>query len=257
MLFSLKDKVAIVTGSSKGIGRASAEEMAKLGAKVVVSSRKLPLCEEVVAGIKANGGEATAMACHVGYKEQLQALVDNTIAKYGKLDILVINAASNTYFGPMGGASDSDFDKIISTNIKSSWWLTNIAVPKMQNGGSIIVVGSVGGLVGNGALGIYGMTKAADGAFIRNLSVELGPRNIRANLLAPGLVKTDFAKALWDNPDILKATMKACPLGRIAEPIEMAGIVCFLASDAASYVNGHTLVADGGAITSDPFHQGG
>ena len=245
-MFSLKNKVAIITGSSKGIGRATAEAMAELGAKVVISSRKPEPCEQVAAGIRAKGGEAIALPCHVGHKAQLQALVDGTLAKWGQIDILVCNAASSTHMGPMHTATDEDFDKMVGTNLRSNFWLCNMVAPNMPRGGSIILVASIAGLVGQGTIGIYGVTKAADAQLGRNLAVEWGGKGIRANTIAPGLVKTDMAKALWDNPAINKAISRASPLGRIAEPHEIAGVACFLASDAASFITGVALPIDGG-----------
>lgn len=252
-MFSLKDKVAIVTGSSKGIGRAIAEAFATLGAKVVISSRKKEPCEDVAAGIRSAGGEAIALPCHIGHKDQLQALVDGTIERWGKIDVLVCNAASSTHVGPMHEATDADFEKMVGTNLRSNFWLCNMVAPQMPRGGSIILISSIAGLVGQGSIGIYGITKAADAALGRNLAVEWGKKGIRANTIAPGLVKTDMAKVLWENPKIYQAMCRASPLGRIGEPKEIAGVACFLASDAAAFVTGQTLVADGGATLNDPF----
>ena len=252
-MFALKDKVAIVTGSSRGIGRASAEHMARLGAKVVVSSRKADACERVAAGICAQGGEAIVIPCHVGHKEQLQALVDGTLAQWGKIDILVCNAAVSTYAGPMHKATDADFSKMMNTNVMSTFWLCNMVAPQMPRGGSIILISSIAGLVGQTAIGVYGITKAADAALGRNLAVEWGHRGVRANTIAPGLVKTDMARVLWENPGMLKSMERASPLGRIGEPDDIAGAVCFLASDASAFVTGQTLVVDGGATGADPF----
>lgn len=252
-MFELTGKVAVITGSSKGIGRATAEAMAALGAKVVVSSRKLERCEEVAAAIRARGGEAVAIPCHIGHKDQLQALVDATVAMWGKIDVLVCNAASSTHIGPMHEATDADFEKMVGTNLRSNFWLCNMVAPQMARGGSIILISSIAGLVGQASIGIYGITKAADAALGRNLAVEWGAKGIRANTIAPGLVKTDMARALWENPKINAAMSRASPLGRIGEPQEIAGVACFLASDAAAFVTGQTIIADGGATMNDPF----
>jgi NAD(P)-dependent dehydrogenase (short-subunit alcohol dehydrogenase family) len=247
-MFGLKDKVAIVTGSSRGIGRAIAESMAALGAKVVVSSRKADACEEVASEIAARGGEAAVIACNISRRPEVEALVAGTLERFGKIDILVCNAAVNPSFGPMSQLTDEAFDKIMGSNVKSNLWLCNLAIPGMagRGGGSVIIVSSIAGLRGNTVIGAYGISKAADFALARNLAVEWGPKNVRVNCIAPGLIKTDFAKALWENPDILKNRMAATPLRRIGMPDEMGGIAAFLASKAASFITGQVIVADGG-----------
>ena len=249
-LFDLTGKVVVVTGSSKGIGRAIAERMAEHGAKVVVSSRKADACEVVANSIRAKGGEAIVIPCHVAHKEQLQGLVDQTIAKWGGIDILVGNAAVNPYFGPAAGISDEAWDRIMGTNIRSNMWLTNMVLPQMaaRGGGSIIVISSIGGLRGTALLGAYAVSKAADMQLTRNIAVEWGPKNIRANCIAPGLVRTDFARALWENPEIYRKRTKDTPLQRIGEPDEIAGAAIFLASQAGSFTTGQTLVIDGGTM---------
>src|SRR3990172_6105047 len=224
--FDLSGQVAVVTGSSRGIGRSAAEIMASLGAKVVVSSRKADACEEVAAAIKKAGGEALVIPCNIGRKSEVEALIGGTIKQWGRIDTLVCNAAINPYFGPLGGLSDEMFDKIMSSNVKSNLWLCNLAIPGMaeKGGGSVIIVSSIAGLRGNSVIGAYGISKAADFALARNLAVEWGHRNVRVNCIAPGLVKTDFAKALWENPDILKNRMAVTPLRRIGMPDEIGGI---------------------------------
>ena len=247
-MFGLNDKVAVVTGSSRGIGRSIAECMAALGAKVVVSSRKADACEEVAREIAAHGGEAAVIPCNISRRPEVEALVAGTLNRFGKIDILVCNAAVNPAFGPMSQLTDEAFDKIMSSNVKSNLWLCNLAIPGMaeRGGGSVIIVSSIAGLRGNSVIGAYGISKAADFALARNLAVEWGHRNVRVNCIAPGLVKTDFAKALWENPDILKNRIAATPLRRIGMPDEIGGIAAFLASPAASFVTGQIIVADGG-----------
>jgi NAD(P)-dependent dehydrogenase (short-subunit alcohol dehydrogenase family) len=246
--FDLTGQVAVITGSSKGIGRAIAEVMASMGAKVVVSSRKADACEEVAAGIRKAGGEATVIPCHIGRKEDCQALVNGAIAKYGKVDTLVCNAAVNPYFGPLSGISDDQWDKIMESNIRSNLWLANLAAPGMaeHGGGSIIIVSSIGGLKGSAKLGAYGVSKAADFGLARALAVEWGPKNIRVNAIAPGLVKTDFARALWEDKANLEKRLESSPLKRIGDPDDIGGIAAFLASKPASFITGQVIVADGG-----------
>jgi NAD(P)-dependent dehydrogenase (short-subunit alcohol dehydrogenase family) len=248
-LFDLTGRVALITGSSRGIGRAIAERMAEAGAKVVVSSRKLDACEEVVTAIKKAGGEATAIACNISYKEELATLVSRTREKYGKIDILVCNAAVNPHFGPTQEIPDSAFQKVLDCNIRSNHWLCQLAIPEMaeRKDGAVLIVSSIGGLKGSMSLGTYGLSKAADMALARNLAVEWGPKNVRVNCIAPGLVRTDFAKALWENPQIYEQTVTRYPLRRIGEPDEIAGTAIFLASQAGSFVTGQTIVVDGGA----------
>ncbi|HET6334469.1 MAG TPA: glucose 1-dehydrogenase [Polyangiales bacterium] len=248
-LFDLTGRVALITGSSRGIGRAIAERMAEAGAKVVVSSRKLDACEEVVAAIKKAGGEATAIACNISYKEELATLVSRTREKYGKIDILVCNAAVNPHFGPTQEIPDTAFQKVLDCNIRSNHWLCQLAIPEMaaRKDGAVLIVSSIGGLKGSMSLGTYGLSKAADMALARNLAVEWGPKNVRVNCIAPGLVRTDFAKALWENPQIYEQTVTRYPLRRIGEPDEIAGTAIFLASQAGSFITGQTIVVDGGA----------
>jgi NAD(P)-dependent dehydrogenase (short-subunit alcohol dehydrogenase family) len=246
--FDLAGQVAVITGSSKGIGRAAAELMAALGAKVVVSSRKADACETVAAGIKSRGGEALVIPCNISRKDEIEGLVKGTLKHWGQIDTLVCNAAVNPYFGPLEKIPDEAFDKIMSSNIKSNLWLCNHAIPAMaeHGGGSVVIVSSIGGLRGSAQLGAYGISKAADMQLTRSLAVEWGVKNVRVNCIAPGLIKTDFARALWEDPARLQRTVATAPLRRIGEPDEIGGIVAFLASPAASFMTGSVIVADGG-----------
>jgi NAD(P)-dependent dehydrogenase (short-subunit alcohol dehydrogenase family) len=253
-LFDLTGKVAIVTGSTRGIGRAIAERLAEAGARVVISSRKQAACDTVAADINRRFGEPTAMsvAASISSKEQLQALVQQTVTQFGRIDILVCNAASNPYFGPMSAISDEQFRKVLENNIISSNWLVSMTVPELarQGGGSIIIVSSVGGLRGVRSIGAYNISKAADMQLARNLAVELGDRNIRVNCIAPGLIRTDFARALWENPETVARHNAMTPLARIGEPDEIAGCAVFLAARAGSFVTGQTIVVDGGSTVT-------
>ncbi|MEE1656045.1 SDR family oxidoreductase [Microvirga sp. CF3062] len=246
--FDLSGKVAIVTGSSRGIGRSIAETMASLGAKVVVSSRKIEACEPVVEGIREKGGEAIAVPCNISRKPEVEALVTNTRERLGQVDILVCNAAVNPVYGPMSSLTDEAFDKIMGANVKSNLWLCNLVMPEMaeRGGGAVVIVSSIAGLRGTGVIGGYGISKAADFALARNLAVEWGPQNVRINCIAPGLVKTDFARALWEDPQALEQRNSQTPLRRIGTPDEIGPVAAFLASSASSFMTGQTVVVDGG-----------
>ena len=249
-LFDLTGKVAIVTGSSRGIGRAIAAALAEQGAKVVISSRNLDACQEVADGINANHpGAAIAVAASISSKEALQALVDETQRQLGRIDILVCNAASNPYYGPMAGITDEQFRKILDNNVIANHWLIAMVAPEMleRKEGSIIIVSSIGGLKASGVIGAYNISKAADFQLARNLAAEFGPRQVRVNCIAPGLIKTDFAKALWENPDTLKLVTMHTPMQRIGEPHEIAGAAVFLASPASTFMTGQAIVVDGGS----------
>ncbi|MFA7262919.1 MAG: SDR family oxidoreductase [Caulobacter sp.] len=250
-LFDLTGKVAIITGSSRGIGKAIAERMAQHGAKVTISSRKAGPCEEVAAEINGKYGEGRAIAvpANISSKEDLQRLVDETKTAFGKVDIVVCNAASNPYYGPLAGIADDQFRKILDNNIISNHWLISMVVPEMieRKDGAVIIVSSIGGLRGSPVIGAYNISKAADFQLARNLAHEYGKHGIRVNCIAPGLIKTDFAKALWDNPETLKRSTETVPLRRIGEPDEIAGAAVFLASAAGTFMTGQAIVVDGGA----------
>lgn len=247
-LFDLTGKVALITGSTKGIGRAIAEQMAAHGASVVVSSRNQDACEEVAAGIRSAGGTATAIACNINYKEQLASLVAATEKQLGPIDILVCNAALNPFYGPSQEIPDAAFDKIMHANIGSAHRLCQLVIPGMaqRGGGAVIIISSIAGLKGTDKLGAYAISKAADMQIARNLAVEWGPSNVRVNCIAPGLVRTDFARALWENPETYQATVAKYPLRRIGEPEEIAGAAVYLAAAAGSFTTGQTIVIDGG-----------
>ncbi|HEY0105739.1 MAG TPA: SDR family oxidoreductase [Rhizomicrobium sp.] len=251
-LFDLTGKVALITGSTKGIGEAIAHRMAEHGAKVVISSRKADACEKVANDINAARGarQAVPIACNINYKEQLQMLVDETRKQLGPIDILVCNAAINPAYGPMSAIDDSAFDKILGANIKSNHWLAQMALPDMiaKKDGAIVIVSSIGGYRGSTVIGTYCISKAADLQLARNLALENGPHNIRVNCIAPGLVKTDFAKALWDTPEGEKRASAGTPLRRLGEPDDIAGAAVFLASKAGSWMTGQSIVVDGGAL---------
>lgn len=248
--FDLTNKVAIITGSSRGIGKASAFELVEHGANVVISSRKQEACDAVAAEINARYGEgrAIAVAANISDKAGLQHLVDATRAAFGQIDVLVCNAASNPYYGPQAGIADEQFRKILDNNIVSNHWLIATVAPEMRarKAGSIIIISSIGGLRGSTLIGAYCISKAADMQLARNLAHEFGPDNVRVNCIAPGLIKTDFARALWEDPERIEAANKTVPLRRIGEPEEIAGAVVFLAAQASSFMTGQTIVLDGG-----------
>src|SRR3954469_6471243 len=247
-LFDLKGKVALVTGATRGIGKSIAEELARCGAKVALCSRKPEACQAVLAEFESRGFDCLAQACNVSRKEELQAWVDATLARWGRIDIVVANAAANPYFGPLTEIPDDAFDKIFNNNVKSTLWLAGLTLPAMAKGGggSFIVVGSIGGLIANTVIGAYGMSKAAAHHLVRNLAAEWGPKNVRVNAIAPGLIKTEFARALWEDEKRRTEREQATPLRRLGEPRDIGGIAVFLASDAAAFVTGQCIVADGG-----------
>ena len=251
-LFNLKGKTAIITGSSRGIGKAIAIRMAQYGAKVMISSRKIDACNKVVDEIKALGGEAYAQECNISSKVALQNLCDVSYEKLGKVDILVLNAASNPYYGPLAKITDEAFDKIMNNNVKSNLWLSNMVLPKMAEtgGGKAIVISSIAGIKGSDVLGAYSISKTADLGLVRSLAVEWGPKNITVNALCPGIIKTDFARALWENPEILASVEKNAPLQRIGTTDEVAGAAIMLASDSGSFITGQKIVMDGGVTIS-------
>ena len=249
-LFGLSGRVVLITGATRGIGRAIALRMAEAGARVVVSSRKQDACDETAALIEREHGpgRALSIAASISDKDALARMVETVSTRWGGVDVQVCNAASNPYYGPMAGISDEQFRRILDNNILSSHWLVQMVAPGMQvrRDGVVILVSSVGGLRGSATIGAYNVSKAADMQLARNLAVELGPHNIRVNCIAPGLVRTDFARALWENPDTLQSYTKTTPLGRIGEPDEIAGAAVFLASPAGAFTTGQTFVIDGG-----------
>ena len=251
-LFDLSGQVAIVTGSSRGIGRAIAERLAEHGAHVVISSRKQHACDDVAAAINARHGtgRALAVAASISSKEALQSLVERTNAEFGRIDVLVCNAASNPYYGPQAGIGDEQFRKILDNNVLSNHWLIQLCAPQMieRRSGAIVIVSSIGGLRGSTTIGAYCISKAADLQLARNLAHEYGPHGVRVNCIAPGLIRTDFAKALHENP-VLRAKVEGeTPLRRIGEPDDIGGIAVLLASAAGQYITGQTFVADGGMM---------
>ncbi len=246
--FDLTDKVAVVTGSSRGIGRAIAETMAAFGAKVVVSSRTAEACEPVAQGIRDRGGTAIVIPCNISRKPEVEALATGAVERFGRVDILICNAAVNPVYGPLSQLTDDAFDKIMGANVKSNLWLCNLLIPGMseRGGGAVVIVSSIAGIRGTGVIGGYGISKAADFALCRNLAVEWGPSNVRVNCIAPGLIKTDFAKALWEDETVLEQRNRQTPLRRIGTPDEIAPVAVFLASSASSFMTGQTVVVDGG-----------
>jgi len=255
-MFSLAGKVAVVTGSTRGIGRAIAEALAQAGAKVAISSRKQDACEVVAGEINAShgAGRSVAIAASLSSKDSLQALIEGARAALGPIDILVCNAASNPYYGPLTDITDAAFLKILQNNVLANHWLISMVAPEMitRQDGAIVVISSVGGLKGSDVIGAYNISKAADLQLVRNMAVELGPHNIRVNAIAPGVVRTDFARALWEDPAAEALLKAATPLGRIGEPGDISGLAAFLASPAGAFITGQAIVVDGGATTAVP-----
>ena len=247
-LFDMTGKVVVVTGSSRGIGKATAKALASLGARVVISSRKADACEQVVAEIRDSGGEAIAVPANISRKEELQNLIDESRRQLGPIDALVCNAASNPYFGPSSGMSDEVFQKVMSNNVLSNHWLCQMVYPEMKSrgGGAIVIISSIGGLKGSTEIGLYCISKAADMQLARNLGVEWGPDNVRVNCVAPGLIKTDMARALYEDPQRRAAAEARYPLRRLGEPDDIAGVVTMLCSRAGAFMTGQTIVVDGG-----------
>lgn len=247
-LFDLTGKTAVVTGSTRGIGRAIAEEMARVGARVVVSGRKQEACDAVAAEIRKAGGDAVGIACHIGDKAQVKALVTKARAAFDRIDILVLNAATNPAYGPLAEVSDEAFDKTMAVNVHSQLWLCAQVLPEMaaRKDGAIVFIASIGGFRGSRNLGAYAISKAAIMQTARSLAGEWSPHNIRINCVAPGLIRTDFSRALIENKEVLASRLATTPLGRVGEPIDVVGAVILLASDAGRFITGQSIVVDGG-----------
>lgn len=252
-MFDLTEKIALITGSTRGIGLAIAERMAQFGAKVVISSRKADACAQAAEKINAAGGTALAQAANISERAALRTLVDRTLEEWGRIDILVCNAAVNPHYGPLATIEDEAFDKIMASNVKSNLWLCNMVIPQMaqRKDGAVIIISSIAGLKGNKMLGAYGISKAADFQLARNLAVEWGPQNVRVNAIAPAIIRTDFARKLWEDPKLYANAIARYPLGRIGEPDDVAGAAIFLGSRAGAFVTGQVIVVDGGVTIGD------
>jgi NAD(P)-dependent dehydrogenase (short-subunit alcohol dehydrogenase family) len=251
-LFDLTGKTAIVTGSSRGIGRAIAETLAEAGAKVVISSRKQESCDEAAAAIRGAGGTAAAIAAHIGDKAQLERLVAETRAAFGATDILVCCAGVNPHYGPIVETPDAAFDRIMAANVRSVLYLAGLVLPEMaaRRDGAVIILSSIAGLRGTMGLGAYSISKAAEMQLARGLALEWGPHNIRVNCIAPGLIRTEFARALWEDEALVARRLEATPLRRLGEPEDIAGAALLLASPAGRYITGQTIVVDGGVTSA-------
>ena len=251
-LFDLTGRVALLTGASKGMGRHMAEGLAEHGASVVVSSRKLDQCQAAADEINAQCGReaAIAIACNIGYKEQLEALVADTRDRLGAIDILVANAGVNPFYGPMSKIPDGAFDKIMNSNVRSNHWLCQMVAPDMveKGRGSMMITSSTGAFSPSEFLGTYAISKLADIGLVRNLALEYGPKGVRVNAICPGLIKTDFARALWDSEEAVKRVHEQTPLRRLGEPEDLKGLAVFLASDASAYITGQALTVCGGVF---------
>ncbi|HXE28793.1 MAG TPA: SDR family oxidoreductase [Stellaceae bacterium] len=247
-MFDLSGKTALVTGSSRGIGRAIAMALAGQGAWVVTSSRKAEACEEAAAAIRATGGEALAIPCHVGDKAQLESLVEQTRNAFGGIDILVNNVGANPVLGPLHELSDEAFDRVMTSNVRSALWLSQLVLPEMaaRKDGAVIFLSSIAAQRASSGINAYGAAKAALAQLARGLAAEWGPHNIRVNCIAPGLIKTDFARALWEDEARVKARIAETPLGRLGEPEDIAGVAVLLASREGSFITGQTIIIDGG-----------
>jgi len=252
-LFDIQSKVAIVTGASSGIGESIAREFAAAGAKVIVSGIDDAGCHRVVDDLLKQGADATAIRCDVSVPHDLNNLIESTNCLYGPVDILVCNAGVAPHFGPIASATDADYSLTMEVNLRSVLRLTTLAIPGMaaRGSGSVIIVSSIAGLRGNKALGLYGLSKAASAELARNLAVEWGPSGVRINTISPGVIETDFAKAISDDPERAAARKNLTPLRRFGTTHDVAGAAVFLASDAASFITGHNLIVDGGTTISD------
>ena len=250
--FNLENKVAIITGSSKGIGKAIAKAFAESGATVVISSRKQDACEDVVAQFKAVGLKAIAIECHVGDTESRKNLVKKTISECGGIDILVNNAATNPVYGPIEDASLDAFDQIMNINVKAPWDLANKCLESMKsrNGGSIINISSIEGEHPGFGLSLYSTSKAAISMLTKNQAKEWGRYGIRVNAICPGLIQTKFSSALWNDDKVMHHINKKLPLGRMGQSDEIASVALLLASEAGSYITGSLQVVDGGFLIS-------
>lgn len=253
--FNLTEKVVVITGATRGIGLATARLLAQMNCRVVISSRDLAKCEAVVEELAKDGAEALAQACHIGKQAELEQLVDSTLQRFGRLDGLVCNAASNPVYGPAAAVEREAFDVIMRNNVFSAQRLSALAAPHMakQGSGSIVLVSSIAGLTGSRYIGTYALSKAAQMQLARNLALEFGAAGIRVNAVAPGLIKTDFSQPLMENEAMVNRICNDSALGRVGEPDDIAGVVAFLLSDASGYISGQTLVADGGTLIADPL----
>lgn len=253
--FRLDGRVALITGSSRGIGRAIAASMAAAGAKVVISSRKLEACEAVRDELRAAGHEAIAVACNVGRAEELETLVARTMQEWGRVDVLVANAAVNPHYGSLSSITEDAWNKIFASNVTANLLLANRVLPQMadRGGGSLIFLSSVAAFLGTAVIGAYAVSKAAEAQLARNLAVEWGRKGIRVNAIAPGVIATDFARALWEDPKARKRIEGSNCLGRLGQPEDVAGLAVFLASDASRFITGQTWLVDGGATIFTPF----
>jgi NAD(P)-dependent dehydrogenase (short-subunit alcohol dehydrogenase family) len=252
-LFELRGKVALLTGATRGIGLAMATAMARAGAQVVLSSNEADACAERASQCQAEGLDVLGLPCDVMQRAQLEELVRQVLLQRGRIDILVCNAGIAPHLGPMAAASDADWDSTMTVNLRSVLWLTSLVIPGMaaRGGGSVILTASLSSLRGNKSIGLYALSKAAVAQLARNLAVEWGPANVRVNSISPGLIATEFARPLLDNPEVLARRLALTPLRRVGQPEEIAGVAVMLASRAGAFITGQNLVVDGGALISD------
>jgi NAD(P)-dependent dehydrogenase (short-subunit alcohol dehydrogenase family) len=252
-LFDLTGKVALITGASRGIGRAIAEEMARAGAHVVISSENADDCERAAQEMRAQGLESTGVACDVSERAQVDALVWHATAVKDRIDILVCNAGVAPHTGPISSASDRDWDLTMTINLRSAFWLTSHVIPAMatRGDGAVILMSSLSGLRGNKSIGLYGVSKAGVAQLARNLAVEWGPSNVRVNAISPGVIRTEFARPMLDDATVMARRIALTPLRRVGEPHEIAGVAVMLASKAGAFITGQNVVVDGGTLVSD------